>query len=340
VRGLSTTARLSMAAVVVIMLCGGALITVPLLMLMTAGGAGTDASSASAEALCLPEVTVAGRAVSLDGDQVTNARTVVRTGQQLGVPAQGLVVAVVTALQESSLDNIGFGDRDSVGLFQQRNAWGSHAERTDVEAAARLFFQGGRAGQPGLLDIEGWQRMSVAQAAQSVQRSAFPLAYAKWEPTARKLVASTLDASALGCGDALATGLPGGATGSMLRVALQQQGDPYVWGAVGPSAFDCSGLVVYAWRQAGYRLKIRTAAQMYSMSDPVPRSQARPGDLLFGDFGHRGPGPGHVMIVIGGGKAVQAPAAGRNVEITDYRSFGPSWVTGRLQASAMVPIAS
>jgi cell wall-associated NlpC family hydrolase len=132
-------------------------------------------------------------------------------------------------------------------------------------------------------------------------------------------------------------GLPSGTTGAMLRVALAQQGDPYVWGAVGPDAFDCSGLVVYSWRQAGYRVTVRTAAQMWSVSTPVPFGSEQPGDLLFGDFGDRGPGPGHVMIVVRKGQAVQAPAAGRNVELTEYDSgWRSSWRLARLKPSALV----
>jgi peptidoglycan DL-endopeptidase CwlO len=333
---LSRTTKVSIVIFTVLGILGSAVIVVPLLMVMTTTAATSQDDSSQGPAACGPVVSTGGRTLELSTEQVANARTVISTGQRLGVPGRGLVVAIATTLQESTLRNLSWGDRDSVGLFQQRNAWGSTQERTDPATAARLFYTGGRAGQPGLLDIRGWAAMPVTLAAQAVQRSAFPLAYAKWEPLANTLVKSVVGEVPLGCSDPATAGLPGGAVGAFLRSALAQQGDPYVWGAVGPDAFDCSGLIVYAWRQAGFRVAVRTAAQMYSRSDPVASGQEQPGDLLFGDFGAGG--PGHVMIVVRPGQAVQAPETGRNVELTDYRSFGPSWRLARLRSSALIAI--
>jgi N-acetylmuramoyl-L-alanine amidase len=93
-------------------------------------------------------------------------------------------------MQESSLRNVNYGDRDSVGVFQQRpsTGWGARESLLDVAHASRLFFGGpsnpNRGKTRGLLDIAGWQSMTVAQAAQKVQISAFPNAYAKWEKSA------------------------------------------------------------------------------------------------------------------------------------------------------------
>src|SRR5690606_9623698 len=120
-----------------------------------------------------------------------NARTIVSVGRSLGVSDYGIVIALATAAQESTLRNLTWGDLDSVGLFQQRPSagWGSVHELTTPDHAARLFYGG--PGNPnagntrGLLDIPGWQSMSVTQAAQAVQISAFPDAYAKWETSAR-----------------------------------------------------------------------------------------------------------------------------------------------------------
>lgn len=135
----------------------------------------------------------AGEAVELPaGEQRENAAVIVATGVRLGVPEQGLVVAIATARQESTLRNLNYGDRDSLGLFQQRAPWGSVADRTTPRISAELFFTGGRGGQPGLLDIAGWEGMSVAAAAQAVQVSAFPDAYAQWEPLARAVVSQVL----------------------------------------------------------------------------------------------------------------------------------------------------
>jgi cell wall-associated NlpC family hydrolase len=329
-------ALIAVAAVFGIGMAG--LISVPLLMVMGTTAVTTEEADNSQSGACGPVAAVAGTTIRLDEDQLGHARTIIDTGRSLKIPDRGLVVAVATALQESTLRNLDWGDRDSVGLFQQRAGWGSTAERTDPATSASMFYTGGRAGQPGLLDISGWAAMSITRAAQAVQVSAFPMAYAKWETLAASLVRSVIGNDPLSCTDALGAGLPGGAIGEMLRTAQEQVGDPYVWGAVGPDAFDCSGLVVYSWRQAGYQLNIRTAAQMWESSTPVARGSEKPGDLLFGDFGGRVAGAGHVMIVLRPGVAVNAPSAGRNVELTEYSSFGPSWRLGRLKPAALTPL--
>ncbi|MBI5161923.1 MAG: LysM peptidoglycan-binding domain-containing protein [Micrococcales bacterium] len=128
---------------------------------------------------------------SLTPDAVANVRTIVRVGRSLGVPESGIVVALAAAAQESGLQNLPHGDRDSVGLFQQRpsTGWGTAQQLLDPAYAARLFYGGPsnpNAGRTrGLLDIPGWQAMSVTQAAQAVQISAFPDRYARWEAPAR-----------------------------------------------------------------------------------------------------------------------------------------------------------
>jgi peptidoglycan DL-endopeptidase CwlO len=334
----SAPGRRVFAVLAVLGLFTGGLAVVPMLMLLSTTATSSADDTATGGAACGPVAATGGQTITLDGDQLTNARTIIDTGRQLKVPDRGLVVGVAAALQESTLRNLNFGDRDSVGLFQQRGAWGSFGERTDPPTSASMFYTGGRGGQPGLLDISGWAGMSITAAAQAVQRSAYPLAYAKWETLAASLVRSAIGNDPLGCRDAIAAGLPTGAIGTMLRVALQQQGDPYIWGATGPDAFDCSGLVVYSWRMAGYRLTVRTAAQMYQQSVPVAAGSERPGDLLFGEFGQRVAGAGHVMIVVRPGVAVQAPSSGRNVEITHYTADGVNWRLGRLKSSALVKI--
>lgn len=120
----------------------------------------------------------------------SNAEIIHRVGKSLGVSDYGIAVALATAMQESSLINIDFGDRDSIGLFQQRpsKGWGTVAQIMDPEYSARAFF-GGPTGPNfgkvrGLLDINNWQSMPLTRAAQAVQISAFPEAYQKWELSA------------------------------------------------------------------------------------------------------------------------------------------------------------
>lgn len=131
-----------------------------------------------------PELTV------LTDEMKSNAQTIFRVGRQLGVSDYGIVIALATAMQESGLRNLTYGDRDSVGLFQQRPSahWGTVDQILNTEYSARAFF-GGTSSPTfgvarGLLDIKDWSTLTLTQAAQAVQISAYPNAYAKWEASA------------------------------------------------------------------------------------------------------------------------------------------------------------
>ena len=110
------------------------------------------------------------------------------------------MVAIATALQESGLKNLTYGDRDSQGLFQQRpsSGWGTVAQIRDPHLSAQAFYGvAAHTDNPGLTDIKGWQSMSIAEASQAVQVSAFPSAYAKWEAAARAIVQQLGDGQVL-----------------------------------------------------------------------------------------------------------------------------------------------
>lgn len=135
--------------------------------------------------------STAGQSMTLQGEQVSNAAAIIAEGQKANIPSFGWVVAIATALQESGLRNLDHGDRDSQGLFQQRpsSGWGSVQQIRDPHLSAQAFYGvAWHTSNPGLVDIKGWQSMSVAAAAQAVQISAFPSAYAKWEAAARAVV--------------------------------------------------------------------------------------------------------------------------------------------------------
>ena len=126
----------------------------------------------------------------LDAEQVANAQIVIGVGRELGVPDRGIAIALGTAMQESWLRNLDWGDRDSLGLFQQRpsEGWGTEAEVSDPVRATRAFYGGpsdpnGQTTQ-GLVDFAGWESHSFADAAQAVQISAHPDRYAQWEQPA------------------------------------------------------------------------------------------------------------------------------------------------------------
>lgn len=101
---------------------------------------------------------------------------------------------------------------------------------------------------------------------------------------------------------------PNGRVGVAVRAALSRLGRPYVWGATGPNQFDCSGLVQWSYAQAGIHLG-RTTYQQINDGIPVPRSQIRPGDLVF-------PHAGHVQMAIGNNLVVEAPYSGALVRIS------------------------
>lgn len=171
--------------------------------IMAANGMGSSTIIYSGRTLVIPSGTAAPALAATTVSSVTktngaplademaaNARLIIQTGRRLGVPDRGIVVALAAAMQESGLRNLSYGDRDSVGMFQQRpsTGWGTAAQLQNPTHATELFFGGPsnpNAGRTrGLLDIHGWQSMTIAQAAQAVQISAYPDAYAKWETSA------------------------------------------------------------------------------------------------------------------------------------------------------------
>jgi len=128
------------------------------------------------------EVTIGQATYQLDLEQASNATTIAAVGKRLGLPDHAVTIALATALQESGLQNLGYGDLDSLGLFQQRpsQGWGTAAEILTPRYAATAFFD-------HLAAVPGWDALPVTVAAQEVQRSSSPNAYAQWEAEARTL---------------------------------------------------------------------------------------------------------------------------------------------------------
>ena len=133
-----------------------------------------------------PCVAVAeGRSVGVTQEQAMNAATIAAVAEQRGLPARAVTIALATAYQESKLRNLTHGDRDSLGLFQQRpsQGWGAPEQVLDPVYASSRFYD-------ELVRIPGYADMPVTQAAQAVQRSAFPEAYADHESDARVLASA------------------------------------------------------------------------------------------------------------------------------------------------------
>ena len=131
------------------------------------------------------DVTVAHHEVKLSGEQAENASLITALSIQRGLPARAASIALATAYQESNLYNIDYGDRDSVGLFQQRpsQGWGSREQLLDPVYATNAFYD-------ALEQVDGYENMDITVAAQTVQHSQFPDAYADHEADARTVASS------------------------------------------------------------------------------------------------------------------------------------------------------
>jgi hypothetical protein len=311
-----------------ILIAGLACIGLLLVMVFTSGGVNKAADLGGNG--CVSVVPASRTPMgALDREQLVNAQTIVAVGRQAKVPAYGWVVAIATAMQESGLRNLDHGDRDSLGLFQQRAGWGSDSQRMDAAASARMFYTGGHNAAPGLLQIQGWESMPLTLAAQAVQRSAFPDAYAKWQTLAMQVVADPAVLSAVCTGGAGFIG-DGSEGARVFAAALTYLGTPYSWGGGGTNGpgpgfgsgastigFDCSSLVQYAWHQgAGLALPRVTDAAAAATAHLTPGAPLRAGDLL---FFHDPADPSgsyhHVGIYDGSGNMVHAPRTGKTVEV-------------------------
>ena len=167
---------------------------------------------------CGVAVAPAQPAGGFTGEQISIARAAVQVADQRKLPARAKLVILATGFQESGIRNLAYGDRDSVGWLQQRpsSGWGTVAQIMDPAYGAGKFYD-------ALVRVPGWQGMPVTVAAQAVQISAFPDAYAKWEASARALLAVLGDTSAADCATD-AAGNPKG--GGPVPAAFNRQGNP------------------------------------------------------------------------------------------------------------------
>lgn len=299
-----------------------------------------------AGSLCSTTGTITG----LSAASAANARVVAATAAARG-GHDAAVIAVMSGLAESGLrvlanphvpegaayahDGVG-SDHDSLGIFQQRRSWGRASQRMDPTASTNLFLD-------RLLAQRNWQRRLPWEVAQAVQVSAFADGsnYRSQLPLARRIADQVeIDARRENCGGSV-TGSP--AAGSLGRhglpkdyaipaetsaaaaaavaFALTELGKPYVYGANGPAAYDCSSLMVAAWASGGRRLTRTTYTQMHE-GTPVTEGRLAPGDLVLipGSDGTIS-APGHVGMYIGHGLVVQAPKTGDVVKVVTYASL-------------------
>ncbi len=308
-----------------------------------------------------PLCVTTGPMTGLSPAQATNARIVAATASARGGPTAAVVALMVGLAESGMRvlanpndpggaayphDGVGY-DHDSLGIFQQRPSWGSAAQRMDPTASTDLFVD-------ALLALPNWQSKPPAVAAQLVQRSAFdgtPSAanggsavvganYRDQQPLAVTVLGIvSADAARLDCGASggpVAPASPGayglpptwaipGGTSPEARIAvayaLAQLGKPYQWGATGPAAFDCSGLLQSAWAQAGVMISRTTYTQLHD-GTPTDAAHLLPGDLVLtpGSDGSLAL-PGHVGMYIGLGLIVEAPQTGDVVKVVTLSGF-------------------
>ncbi|MFD4022277.1 C40 family peptidase [Streptomyces sp. NPDC058576] len=302
-----------------------------------------------------------GKGVHIEGldlpaEQIPHAQTIVATGLSLDVPTKGQIIALATAMQESRLRNLNYGDRDSLGLFQQRpsQGWGSAQQIRDPVYASERFYE-------GLLKVSGWQQLTVTQAAQAVQKSGFPDAYAQWENLATALQTANAktfpnsgdtDGKDADQGEEPSSGCTPGQDGSefgripagsvpkgysipkdadpkarrAISWAMQQLGTLYQWGgtctnAHGPDPMgrcDCSSLMQQAYAQVDITLT-RTTYTQVNEGKTVSPARLQPGDLVFS----RGSAarPEHVGMYMGEGLVIEAPRTTKPVRITPIKDW-------------------
>ncbi|MGC8627942.1 MAG: NlpC/P60 family protein [Acidimicrobiales bacterium] len=179
------------------------------------------------------------------------------------------------------------------------------AEQAALARAAAQAAAAARA-QAAAAARQRQEQAAAAARAQAVHAQAVQV------PVTTATTATTAPASA-----APSSPPPASSSAAAIAVAAAESrvGDPYVWGAAGPDAFDCSGLVMWAWAQAGVSLPHYSGAQ-YADTTPIPMSDLQPGDLVF----PADPGQ-HVAMYVGNGEIVQAPYTGADVQIVPLTSF-------------------
>lgn len=172
---MSRAARLTTTIVALVAL-GGAVVA----LLVWLAGRGP---SPLAREECVARVD--GRSVTLTPEQAGHAATIAAVAEIRGLPARAVTIALATAYQESDLYNVTYGDRDSLGLFQQRpsQGWGTAEQVQDPLYATGAFYD-------ALVEVADYRELDVTVAAQQVQRSAYPDAYADHEPDARVLASA------------------------------------------------------------------------------------------------------------------------------------------------------
>jgi peptidoglycan DL-endopeptidase CwlO len=268
----------------------------------------------------------------LTDEQRGTVALIISIGKQRQLPPLAWQVAIQAGMTESGLRSLNYGDRDSLGIFQMRPSmgWGTPAQVMDPMYAINKFYD-------VLQAVPNWEQQRPGESAQDVERSAFPDRYHKWEAMAAFLIGSVgAVTDPTGCGQGVGNLLPAptAAAGAAIQWAMAQQGKPYEWGAATnqQNSFDCSSLMLQAYRAAGITLP-RVSREQYKAGALLPVQQAQPGDLLFWAYDPGNPATiHHVAMYLGDGKIVEAQQTGVPVHVRPVK-----WTEAELVPQAVRP---
>jgi cell wall-associated NlpC family hydrolase len=281
---------------------------------------------------------------TLTPEQINNARFIAGVASAKGLRFEYAAVGIAVAKQESNLINVSYGDRDSLGLFQQRpsQGWGTPQQIMNRAYSTNTFFD-------HLLQVSDRAQLSPIALAEAVQRpdpQAYALTFGENYRIAVALLrgryhttngGNTPEQIALDTGCA-AGGASNAAVEVAVQVALSQIGIPYHYGGCSRSVgFDCSCLVQYAFGKAGIKLP-RTADEQYGVGEPVKLQQLQRGDLVF--WANSSGFVEHVAIYLGGGQIVVARHTGTFIQTQQLwlAQGGLHFVGGRRIASGKIKV--
>jgi murein DD-endopeptidase MepM/ murein hydrolase activator NlpD len=274
-----------------------------------------------------PVTTGSGRTPTFnEPEQVKNAQIIIGIGLARKLSLRDIKIALMVAMQESHLRNLAYGDRDSLGLFQQRpsvRVWGTAEQIMDPVHATNKFYD-------ALVKVRNRDSKSLLDVAVAVQRpnrAAYAQTFGLWDAPATALLAGVSTDAGLaasvalpeaGCGDVL------GDVETAVQAALSQVGKPYRWATLATAKpFDAAELMQWAYAQAGVTLPASSAAQLKAgppVAKPGSGSAAewqkvlQRGDLLFwSDLLGR---TNHVSMYLGNGEMVDAPTMSADVAIS------------------------
>ncbi|GAA0213776.1 C40 family peptidase [Saccharothrix mutabilis subsp. mutabilis] len=261
----------------------------------------------------------------LNDEQRDTVAKIISIGQERKLPPLAWQIAIQAGMTESGLRSLNYGDRDSLGIFQMRPSmgWGSPAEVTDPIYAINKFYD-------VLEKVPDWENRRPGDSAQAVERSAFPDRYHNWEAMAAFLISELGGVpDPAGCGEGVGNYLlASSAAGTAIEFTKQQLGEPYLWGGNGPDQWDCSGILVKAFAQAGVKIPRVANDQYISGGAHLPVREAKAGDLIFWATNPANPVTvHHVAMYLGNDEYIHAPQTGDVVKISklnwDYYELMP-----------------